>query len=362
MRRARSLMVAAVAGFAALSAGCADALLPPDPGSGPEEVARAAWEEVDAYYTWFALKGVDWDAEREEYLGRVGPDTGQGALFDILSEMLDRLRDGHVALERPGARHAWEGWFRDHPANWSPDAVVRYLQLPMGSVAGGLVSWAMLRNGTGYLRIPTFGREGVGAGVDVALAALGPLDALVIDVRSNGGGSDTQSEAAAGRFVERSAVYRRVRYKTGPGHEDFGPELPTTVEPQGAQRFTGRVVVLQNRGVFSAAEDFVLAMRTRANTTFIGDTTGGGSGNPIARELPNGWLLHVPRWRQVTADGEVYEGIGLAPDVFASTPDANSDEDRILARAIAFLSESAPPSPDAVARLVAPRTRSPSSP
>lgn len=345
MRYATFLSLASLAAATVLVGGCGEFLLPPDPVNGPVEVARAAWEEIDAYYPWFALKGVDWDSVGEEYHARVGPDTDSAELFGILSEMIDELRDGHLALERPAARHSWEGWFRDYPANYAPAAVARYLRAPFGVAAGGVVSWAMLRDGMGYLRIPSFGRQGVGEGVDAALAALGPLDALVIDVRSNGGGSDTQAEAAAGRFLDRATAYRRVRYKSGPGHEDFGPELSTTVGPQGAQRFTGPVAVLQNRGVYSAAEDFVLAMRTRADATFIGDTTGGGSGNPLARELPNGWLLHVPRWRQVTTDGDVYEGIGLAPDLLASSLHPETGEDLILERAITFLIQTAVPVP-----------------
>lgn len=341
----RRRSVVALGAAALLAGGCGEIVLPSDPGNGPEEVARAAWEEVDAYYPWFDLKGVDWDVVGEEYLGRVGPDTGSAELFGILSEMLDLLRDGHLALESKGARHAWRGWVEDYPANYASSAVARYLQPPMGVAGGGVASWATLRDGMGYLRLPSFGREGVGEGVDAALEALGPLNALVIDVRSNGGGSDTQAEAAAGRFLTESKVYRRVRYKSGPGHEDFGPELASTVGPRGARRFAGPVVVLQNRGVFSAAEDFVLAMRTRANTTFIGDTTGGGSGNPIARELANGWLLHVPRWQQFTADGEVYEGIGLAPDLISFSLDPDTGEDLILERAITFLMQTAMPAP-----------------
>lgn len=344
MRAAPPLAFATVA---IVAAACGELVLPADPVNGPVEVARAAWEEVDAYYPWFALKGVDWNAAAEEHLARVGPTTSNGDLFAILSDMIDLLRDGHLALEGPTGRHSWKGWFMDYPANYAPSAVVRYLQVPFGASGGGTVSWATLREGLGYVRIPSFGRDGVGEGVDDALEALGPLDGLVIDVRSNGGGSDTQSEAAAGRFVEHAAVYRRVRYKSGPGHEDFGPEQTATIAPAGARRFSGSVVVLQNRAVFSAAEDFILAMRTRANTTFIGDTTGGGSGNPIARELPNGWLLLVPRWRQVTPAGEVYEGVGLAPDLFASIPDPGSGSDLILERAIDFLMQSASPTPAA---------------
>ena len=128
----RKALVLAAAGSS--RAGCADILLPPDPGSGPEQVARAAWEEIDAYYPWFALKGVAWDAVARPYLDEVGPDTRPGDLFTILSGMIDELRDGHLALQRPAERHSWEGWFLDYPVNYLPEAVADHLRPPFGHV------------------------------------------------------------------------------------------------------------------------------------------------------------------------------------------------------------------------------------
>jgi len=60
-------------------------------------------------------------------------------------------------------------------------------------------------------------------------------------------------------------------------------------------RYTDPIALLTNRRTFSAAESFVLAMRTLPQVTIVGDTTGGGSGNPLHRELPNGWGLSVSR-------------------------------------------------------------------
>jgi hypothetical protein len=104
-------------------------------------------------------------------------------------------------------------------------------------------------------------------------------------------------------------------------------------------RTTGRSS-FQNHGLFSAAETFVLAMRTRPDVTFVGDSTGGGSGNPIPRELPNRWVLWVSRWQVTTPGGSWYEGIGLAPDVLESVSeqDLARARDPILERAIELLS------------------------
>jgi len=71
----------------------------------------------------------------------------------------------------------------------------------------------------------------------------------------------------------------------------------------------------------------------------IGDTTGGGAGNPIARELPNGWSYRIPRWIAYTADTTSYQGIGLPPDttVWITPEDAAQMRDPILETAIGIL-------------------------
>jgi Peptidase family S41/Tricorn protease C1 domain len=323
-------------------AGCADALLSPEPGDAPPEVARAFWSEVDQYYSFFDVKGVDWSALGDEYLPRVTSSTSDQQLFNTLSVMLSKLRDGHATLDAPGMHYAYDGWYMAYPQNYDPSFVDGYLSAPRGSAAGSAVTWGRLGDHLGYLRISTLGRDGIGDGVDQALAAFGDsLSGLVIDVRSNGGGSDAQGDAAAGRFTRQRVLYRTVRYKTGPAHDDFGPPIEGWIEPAGARPYSGPVVVLTNRGVFSAAEDFVLAMRVLPQVTVVGDTTGGGSGNPIPRELPNGWNVHVPRWRVWGADGTFFEGVGLAPDIPVQITDADRARahDTILERAIEVITE-----------------------
>lgn len=336
-RRAGAPSALAVA--VALMGGCGDLVLPADPDTGPEAVARALWTEVDAYYSWFELKGVDWDAVGAEALPGVEPGTSNGELFSTLSSMLEHLRDGHVVLETPFDRYQWTGWHDAYPDNYRQGVAAGYLVSAQGSSVGGRVLWGLLDEGIGYIHLATFGQEGIGEAVDRALAALGPLSGLVVDVRHNGGGSDTHSTAAAARFVRQRRHYRTHRYKAGPGHDDFAPEVRSYVEPAGDESFHGPIVVLQNRRTFSAAEGFILAMRVRPDVTFVGDHTGGGAGNPIPRELPNGWVVKVSRWQAWAADGTVYEGTGLAPDVSVGAPEPEllNGRDAILEGAVALL-------------------------
>jgi C-terminal processing protease CtpA/Prc len=97
------------------------------------------------------------------------------------------------------------------------------------------------------------------------------------------------------------------------------------------------VVVLTNRIVYSSAEDFVLAMRALPTVTTMGDSTGGASGRPMTRELPNGWTYSLSTWVEYTRDRRVFENIGLAPDVYVPTSwsELQRGVDAVMDRAIA---------------------------
>jgi hypothetical protein len=97
--------------------------------------------------------------------------------------------------------------------------------------------------------------------------------------------------------------------------------------------------VLTNKRCLSSAELFVSAMETLPHVTIIGDTTGGGSGNPVFRELPNGWSMRLSTSYSALSDGFIYEGKGIPPDIpiWISTEDSINGRDVILERAIEFL-------------------------
>ena len=80
-------------------------------------------------------------------------------------------------------------------------------------------------------------------------------------------------------------------------------------------------------------------MRVFPYVTVIGDTTGGGSGSPIGRELPNGWTYRISRSMAMTPEKCTYEGVGLVPDITIQNTEADSTAgiDTILESAIKFL-------------------------
>jgi len=106
-----------------------------------------------------------------------------------------------------------------------------------------------------------------------------------------------------------------MRYKEGPGHSDFSDYFPQYVDPDSTVVFTGKIVVLTNRLLFSSANYFVSMMNTLPNVTIVGDVTGGGGGLLFSSELYNGWKVRISRNPIYDINKATIEN-GIEPDFY----------------------------------------------
>ena len=141
------------------------------------------------------------------------------------------------------------------------------------------------------------------------------------------------------KIVIRHSRHHDIRTDDGIEHRSFTDPEDDFIEPLVDTPFLSPVAVLTNRRVLNAAESFVLAMRTLPHVITVGDTTGGGSGNPDERTLPNGWTFALSRWIEFTPDGATFEGVGLAPDfpTWITSEDRERGVDTILELAVTQL-------------------------
>lgn len=314
-------------------------------GGGPTEppaslIGRfdAFWSTFDAQYSYFAYKHINWDSLRIAFRPRAAAAASQDELVVVLKEMTAPLRDIHVSFTTPGgARQAtytpaaamnWDRtvWLRTASACQLTQVKPNLGYCTIGSIAYIVVgSW----NNT------QFGRDDLDATVDRFRDA----PAMIIEVRPNGGGSDALAFDLAGRFAPRSTVVGYVRFRNGPRYDDFTPETARRIEPRGAFQYTKPVIVLSGRGVFSSNESFISAMREMPNVTILGDTTGGGTGNPQDYALGDGWRYTVSRWIEWTADRRVIEWQGIPPDVVVpwDTAAVRAGRDVVMEAALAHL-------------------------
>ena len=282
----------------------------------------ALWTILDENYCFFDYKKIDWDAVYKTYSARVKSDMGNDALFKLMGEMLSELKDGHVNLIASHDMSRYWNWSEDYPANFDATVLKKYLGNDY-SIAGGM-NYSILEENIGYIYYGSFSRDVGEANISQILSRMAICKGIIIDVRNNGGGTLTNVERIASRFFNEKTLVGYISHKVGKGHSDFSELYPKYVYSYDKIRFQKPVVVLTNRGCYSATNDFVNVMKHAPNATIVGDKTGGGSGLPFSSELPNGWSVRFSASPMYNADKEHIE-FGIEPDIYVSM----KEEDRI---------------------------------
>ncbi|MBD8388988.1 S41 family peptidase [Dysgonomonas sp. BGC7] len=295
---------------------------------------EALWKIIDEHYCFFNYKEVDWNDVYERYSVRISEKMDNDALFAVLGEMLAELKDGHVNLvaNHDVARY-WK-WFEDYPDNFDTKIQKNYLGTDY-SIASGL-KYKILDDNTGYIYYGSFS-SGIGeANINQVLDRMAVCDGIILDIRDNGGGLLTNSDKLASHFFNEKTLVGYMQHKTGKGHNDFSKPYELYVEPSKGVRYQKTVVVLINRSCYSAANDFVSAMRYAPNAILLGDKTGGGSGMPFSSELPNGWSVRFSASPMLDAEGNQIEfGIDPKPEykIDMSEEDMAKGVDSIIEKA-----------------------------
>ncbi len=303
---------------------------------------EALWQIIDEHYCFFDYKqheyGLDWNAVYNKYKVRVSDHMTSEQLFEVLTDMLAELRDGHVNLGSSMDYGRYWAWHEAYPQNFSDTLERRYLGTDYKIAAG--MKYRVLDDNIGYIRYESF-LEGIGEGnLDDCLTYLALCRGLIIDIRNNGGGELTTAEKLAGRFVQEKTLVSYMQHKTGKGHNDFSSLEARYLEPSSNIRWHKPVCVLTNRSVFSAANDFAVMMHTLPNVKLVGDHTGGGSGMPMTNSLPNGWSVRYSACPMYDAKKQQTE-FGIDPDVKVALTDEATAQgiDLIIEAARKVLSE-----------------------
>lgn len=277
----------------------------------PQGNFEALWKIMDEHYCFFSEKAVDWNEVHQRYARQIDAEMTEGQLFQVLANMVGELRDGHVNLYASFNVARYWAWHEDYPSNVSDSLINRYLGTDYKIASG--IRYRKLDDNIGYIRYSSF-QSGIGNGnLDDVLFYLAPCNALIIDIRDNGGGNLQTAEKLAARFTNEEILVGYMQHKTGKGHDDFSALAEQHLKPSNGVRWQKPVVVLTNRQVFSAANEFVKYMMCCPNVTVVGDKTGGGAGLPFTSELPNGWTVRFSACPMFDRNGNSTED-GIMPD------------------------------------------------
>jgi C-terminal processing protease CtpA/Prc len=208
------------------------------------------------------------------------------------------------------------------------------------------VEFKMLRGNIAYMAINTFSNESAVTQFDSLFPLIQKADALILDLRENGGGNSgtgfrllgylTEDSFRIGRWVTRE--YRPMYRAWGRSEREY--EEPQSLwPPQGSKHFAKPVTVLISARTGSAAEDFCVAYDVMNRGPLIGEPTCGSTGQPLIFSLPGGGNAFVCTAHCFYPDGKEFVGVGVLPDikVHPTVKDVRAGKDPVLTAAIEWL-------------------------
>ena len=125
------------------------------------------------------------------------------------------------------------------------------------------------------------------------LQAQGPLDALVLDLRGDGGGYLPEATALSGLFIDHGPI---VQLKTTDG------SIEVLQDPEPGIAYSGPLAVLVDRTSASASEIFAAAIQDYHRGLVVGQTTFGKG------TVQN--LIPLDRWSRQSTEGQLTVTIG----------------------------------------------------
>lgn len=191
----------------------------------------------------------------------------------------------------------------------------------------------ILPRNIGYLKFnafpePTF----CGATVVAAINFLAHVEAIIFDLRENGGG-DPRMVAMISSYLFDKPTHLNDLYNR---KEDFTTQYWTMAYVPGATLADKPAFVLTSKSTFSGAEEFTYNLKNLKRATIVGETTGGGAHPVAGHRIDDHFMIGVPFARAVNPISKTnWEGTGVEPDVPVKAADALEKAEELAASKLA---------------------------
>ncbi len=177
-----------------------------------------------------------------------------------------------------------------------------------------------LEGNVGYLDFRLFMAPSLAGPTAVAaLNFLAYCDAIIVDLRQNGGGEPSLIQLISSYFFPEP-VHLNDIYDRTTGQTDYYYTLPFV---PGAKPVNADLYILTSRRTFSGAEEFTYNMKNLKRATVLGETTGGGAHPTMTRIVKKDFILRVPFARSINPISKTnWEGTGVTPDIACPAAEA----------------------------------------
>lgn len=315
----------------------AGAAVPVPPAHAQEVDPRIATEEIAAaieenFYDAERGTEIAADLRREAAAGTYGALTEPYALASALSRRLAPL-DGHFRVNWTGAQPSGDA-AAPGPA-FAPEPEYSWQDIVRRN-GWGFAAAEILPGNIGYIEMSNFANidfddpaDPARRAADAALALTAAADALIIDLRENGGGAPSMVGYLASAFTPADAdIYNVFHSRQGTTSEAPGVYYP---QPD----LERPVYVLTSARTASAGEALPYTLQAAERATIVGEATAGGANPGGTIDTASGFSIFVSSGSPINpVTGGNWEGTGVQPDVAVPADEALLEAQRLALRQV----------------------------
>jgi retinol-binding protein 3 len=246
--------------------------------------------------------------------GKYDDITDGGLLANQMGEDLNAVsHDRHLHVE-------WSPFKRPAQRQGPDPAAAARMRRELARNNCTFVKPEILPENVGYVKFNAFADPEIcGPTVRAAMNFLAHSDALIFDLRDNGGGVPRMVALIATYLfdhpVHLSDIYNR--------QEDSAAQYWTLPYVPGKRLASAPAFVLTSGRTFSGAEDFAYNLQAIQRVTVIGETTGGGAHPTMFQTVDAHFGVAVPFARSINLTTKTnWEGTGVTPDVQVKSTEA----------------------------------------